>query len=74
MQEQEEEDKHECELDRASDILIGQDTGALRPLNEIQSFVQTRSKKRVAETLTKKHMIGHVPKKEGEASNKDSGN
>ena len=35
---QEEDNRNEdgnSELDRASDIMIGQDTGALRPLNQI---------------------------------------
>ncbi len=50
------------EIDGVSDNMIGKDTGDLRPMNEIQTFVQTRSRKRQAETMNKKTIQGHIPK------------
>lgn len=40
---------------------MNQDKGGLRPLNQLQSFFQTRSRKRVAETVSKR-ATGHIHK------------
>lgn len=49
------------EIDGISDLIINQDNGDLRPLNQIQAFFQTRSRKRVAMATVKKAQ-GHIHK------------
>ena len=60
-------DGSDDEIDRVSDIMINQDDGNLRPLNQVQTFFQTRSRKRIAEVVNKKAQNSHKAAKDNKS-------